>query len=449
MITHLRQGYGGQAQARIRTALPVLLAVLPFAYLVWMAATLSIDVPFWDQWELVTRLQHLAEGSFTFDDLWRQHNEHRPAFPILWMLTLARLSDWNVHLEVATNVTLGAGILLIYVRYLRTAWKDRGSAPLWLLPVLSLLIFSPFQWENWLWGWQISALMGAFSMFLGLYLLTNSERSTWRFAAALACGVWSTYSFAAGLVYWVVGPIAIALGAREQRRVRAAAWAIVAGLTLASYFYDYHQPAPTPPMTSPFRSAGAVVALIVYFFKYVGAPVAAYKSVLAALSGIGITVLFLTLALRLRARWREPVILFPLLVGLLVLGVAAISALGRAGFGTNQALASRYGTISVHLWCAAAVLAVEWLRSETGHARRSVFQLAANAVTIAILASVLYNGLQASRLAAARSDSLRIGRRGLISGRSEALLLRLYPDVATIQQRRVILQTLRLSVFRR
>jgi uncharacterized membrane protein len=435
-------------QARIRAALPVLLAALPFAYLVWMAATLSIDVPFWDQWELVPRLQHLAEGSFTFDDLWRQHNEHRPAFPILWMLTLARLSDWNVHLEIATNVTLGAGIFLIYVRYLRTAWNGRGSAPLWLLPVLSLLIFSPFQWENWLWGWQISALMGAFSMFLGLYLLATSDRSTLRFAAALACGVWSTYSFAAGLVYWVVGPIAIAFGAREERRVRAAVWAIVAGLTLASYFYHYHQPA-TPPISSNFTSAGAAVALIVYFLKYVGAPVAAYTSVLAALSGVGITVLFAALALRLRARWREPVILFPLLVGLLVLGVAAISATGRAWLGTNQALASRYGTISVHLWCASALLAVEWLRGEAVSARQSVFQLVAIAATVTILASAMYNGLQASRIAAARSDSIRIGRRGLITGRSDALLLRLYPDAATVRERRVILQTLRLSIFRR
>jgi hypothetical protein len=183
--------------------------------------------------------------------------------------------------------------------------------------------------------------------------------------------------------------------------------------------------------------------------KYVGAPVAAYESVLAALAGIGITGLFMILAWRLRARWREPAILFPLLAGLLVIGVAAISALGRAGFGTNQALASRYGTISVHLWCAAAVLAVEWLRSEAGDARQSAWQPAVVAVTIAILASTTFNGLQASRLAAARSDSLRFGRRGLLSGRSEALLLRLYPEVATIQQRRVILQTLGLSVFRR
>jgi hypothetical protein len=436
-------------ESRIRAALPVVLALLPLLYLVWMAARLSIDVPFWDQWELVPRLQHLAEGSFTFNDLWQQHNEHRPVFPMLWMLTLARLSHWNVHLEVATNVTFGVGILLIYVRYLATAWKGRGPAPQWLLPVLSLLIFSPFQWENWLWGWQMSALMGTFSMFLGLYLLANSDRSTLRFAAALACGVWSTYSFAAGLVYWVVGPIAIALGAREQRRVRAGVWCVVAGLTLASYFYHYQQPGASPTMGSNFRSVEAVVRLIVYFLKYVGAPVAAYTSVLAALAGIGITVLFVTLAWRLRARWREPAIMYPLLAGLLVLAVAAISALGRAGFGSNQALASRYGTISVHLWCTAAVLTVEWLRGEAGPARRSAWQPVAIAVTIAVLASTTYNGLQASRLAAARSDFLRIGRRGLLSGRSEALLLRLYPDVATIQQRRVILQTLGLSVFRR
>jgi hypothetical protein len=433
--------------ARIRAGLPILLALLPFAYLVWMVARFSIDVPFWDQWEMVPRLQHLYSGTISIDDLWRQHNEHRNVFPIFWMLVLAGLSDWNVHLEIATNVALGTGMFLIYVRYVATAWKGRGPAPLWLLPVVSLLIFSPFQWENWLWGWQITAMMGAFTMFFGMYVLAGSDRSTLRFAAALVIAFMATYSFASGLVIWVVGPVAIAVGAREQRRGRAVAWAIVGGLTLASYFYHYHSPA-TPGMAANFSSAAAILHLIVYFFKYVGAPVAAYKSVLAALAGVGVTVVFAALAIALRARWREPAILFPLLAGLLVLGVAAISSTGRAWLGTNQALASRYGSISGHLWCAAALLAVEWLR-RPGAPRRSVWQPATIAVTIAILASTLYNGLQGSRLGAARSEHLRFARRGLITGRSDAVLNRLYPDVPTIRERRAILQTLGISVFRR
>jgi hypothetical protein len=187
----------------------------------------------------------------------------------------------------------------------------------------------------------------------------------------------------------------------------------------------------------------------VYFFKYVGAPVAAYRSVLAALAGVGVTVGFAALAFDLRRRWREPAILFPLLAGVLVIGVAAISATGRAWLGTNQALASRYGTISAHLWCAAALLAVEWLRSPAAAARRSAWRPITIAVTIAILVSTIYNGREASLIAAARSEHLRFARRGLITGRSEAVLNRLYPNVPTIQQRRVILQTLGISVFRR
>ena len=338
---------------------------------------------------MVPRLQHLYAGTISLDDLWQQHNEHRNVFPIFWMLVLAGLSDWNVHLEIATNVALGTGMFLIYARYLATAWKGRGGAPLWVLPVVSLLLFSPFQWENWLWGWQITFMMGAFTMFAGLYVLAGSDRSTLRFAAAVAIGFVTTYSFASGMVYWVVGPIAIALGAREQRRGRAVAWAIVGGLTLASYFYQYKAPA-GHGMAANFSSAAAILHLIVYFFKYVGAPVAAYKSVLAALAGVGITVAFAALAIGLRARWREPAILFPLLVGLLVLGIAAMSALGRAFLGTNQALASRYGTTSGHLWCAAVLLAVEWLRrpaEAAAAARRSAWQPATIAVTIALVAS--------------------------------------------------------------
>ncbi len=228
--------------------------------------------------------------------------------------------------------------------------------------------------------------------------------------------------------------------------MRAAVWAVVGGLTLASYFYQYHQPT-GPSMLSNFSSVAALVRLVVYFLTYVGAPVGAYRGVVAALSGVGITMVFASLAVRLRGRWREPAILFPVLVGLLVIGVAAISGTGRAWLGANQALSSRYGTIGLHLWCAAAVLGVESMRAQAGAARRSMWQPVTRVVAIAVVASAIYNGVAAGRLAAARSDSLRIARRGLITGRSDALL-RLYPDLATIQQRRVILQTLGTSVFR-
>lgn len=431
-----------------RRTVPAVLALIPPVYLIWLCITLHVDVPYWDAWELVPRLDRLDSGTLTLHDVWVQHNEHRPLFPVVLMLGLARVSGWNTGLEIATNLLLGGGIFLVFVRYLMTAWQLHGGMPRWLLPAISALVFTPFQWENWLWGWQITALMGSCSAVLGLYLLATAGEGRWRFAAALACGVWSTYSFAAGLVYWVIGVVAIALGARAMRRERAAAWAIVAGVTIASYFYDYHRPT-EPSLASNFASIEAVRILVIYILNYLGAPIGAYGGSLAAVAGAAVAAMFVALVIRLWPLRHDPVFLFPVLIGLQTLGVACISASGRAWLGTAQALASRYGTITVPLWCAVAALAVLLLRAERQSAHLAARRGVVVAVTVTVLACAGFTGAQGSAAAAAHSAHLRSARRGLIVGQSDVLLRRLYPDVTKIKHRRAILRMLRMSVFRR
>ena len=430
-----------------RWLLPAALALVPLGYLIWMCATLHVDVPFWDAWELVPRLDRLDTGALTVGDLWQQHNEHRPFFPILLMLIMARLSRWNIGWEITANVLCGIGIFAVWVRYVTAAWRSDEGAPAWLLPMFSVLIFSPFQWENWMWGWQITALMGMASTTLGIYLLATSLESDRRFAGALACGVWSTYSFAAGLVFWGIALPAIALSPRETRVRRAVAWAVVAAFTLATYFYDYHRPA-QPPMSANFASLAALRTFIVYIFKYLGAPVAAFEARLAALFGLAVAIVFAFLLVRLRPRWREPIYLFPALIGLQTIGVALISAAGRAWNGSDQALASRYGTISVPWWCAAAALAMLAVRTYPVPRARPLLRAGLAAVLIGVMTAAAGAGAAGRAGAAARSEHLRIARRGLINGQSDAMLLRLYPDLAVIKQRRAILRMLRVSVFR-
>jgi hypothetical protein len=100
-------------------AAPIVLALIPLAYLIWICARLHVDVPFWDQWELVPRLDRLDSGTLTFRDLWGQHNEHRPMFPILLMLVMARLSDWDTGWEIAANIVFGTAIFLVWCRCCR------------------------------------------------------------------------------------------------------------------------------------------------------------------------------------------------------------------------------------------------------------------------------------------------------------------------------------------
>jgi len=71
---------------------PLVLALVPLAFLLCVVARYAVPVPYWDQWEFVPLLEKTYHGQLTFHDLWAQHNEHRILFPRIIMLALAHLT---------------------------------------------------------------------------------------------------------------------------------------------------------------------------------------------------------------------------------------------------------------------------------------------------------------------------------------------------------------------
>ena len=204
--------------------------------LVWRC---FVDVPFLDEWEIVPRLQKLHDGTFTFLDLWGQHNEHRPVVGIALVMTLVRATHWNTAAEIAANVLAGSMIFGVFAGQIVSQWPAGYRLPLWLLPILSLFAFSPSQWENWLWGWQITLFVNVLAVVTGLALLTRLEGRWTRLAGALLCGIVATYSFASGLVFWITGTAALWLVRGRRKPAQVVVWLAVALLTMGSYFYDY------------------------------------------------------------------------------------------------------------------------------------------------------------------------------------------------------------------
>jgi hypothetical protein len=116
--------------------------------------------------------------------------------------------------------------------------------------------------------------------------------------------------------------------------------------------------------------------------------------------------------------------------------------------GVDQAMSSRYTTFGVPLWFALAALAVLAYRMEPHAPRRRAAWALTTAALVGIMMSAWVSGQYGTRIAIGRSETLRFARRGLIVGRSEALMRMLYPDVAVIKQERAVLRRLHLSVFR-
>ncbi len=420
-------------------------AVLPLLHLIRLVALHGVDVPFWDQWELVPLLSALDGGTLTFDELWAPHNEHRILIPQLVMLGLASVSQWNTWLERIASLVMASGMVLVIAVHLREPIR-RGTRVAWALPIISLMVFSGMQWENWLWGWQLQIVMNVLCVVIMVALLVRADMQVRHFAGAMAMATLATLSFATGLLAWAVGVVGLWLRRDPLRNRQLAIWSCALRVVAALYFVDFAPGSRPSTLSMPPLTADRFYDLSLYLLKYLGAAISGTPTTAAMLGFVAI-IGFTALA------WQEfrrdgddngdPA---PLLLGLYTVAAGLMTGLGRVGLGTDQAMSSRYVTISTLLWVALAILLARgW--SDTPRGRASV-------------AGVLrFTGLVVLGLAIGRSSyraehafeqwhvRMEEGRAALIAGRGEALGI-LYPDPVALRSRRLTLEALGLSVFR-
>jgi len=362
---------GPRTGSRLAWAAAILLAAVPPLILVSRLLQFGYRFPYWDEWHLAPLLERVQQGQLGFIEVWVQHNEHRPLVPRLLMLSLARLSGWNVGWELAVSVAVAAGTFALLLHQGLRASPPRR--PFWLAPVFSLLVFSWSQMENWVWGWQLQVFLSTLAVVAGVMLLAGAAPSGYRFAGALAMGVVASYSFANGLLYWFAAlPVVLATPklSRDTRIVRAALWAVVGFLTLQSYLVEYEKPGVSPEWaSSPLEYLG-------YVILYLGSPVSALfarppwhgppppaPAVWHFVPGILGCMAFAVLLAQLSRCWRAswPVRAPWLSLAAYALGSALVTGAGRAGFGIAQALSSRYITIASLFWCALFALLALYL----------------------------------------------------------------------------------------
>jgi hypothetical protein len=438
--------------SRGRLAVSILLALVPFVFLVFFVCRYSVDVPYWDEWEMVDHLRNLHAGTFSVKELWQQHNEHRPVSGIVTVMALVQLTHWNADAEVATNVCVGVLIFAVTAVFLLKEWPPGRRVPLWLLPLISVFAFSPSQAENWLWGWQVTIFWSVLASIAGLALLSKDDVGWGRLCAAALCGVVATYSFASGMILWVVGLGAWVFNRRRRGLLQLAFWIAVAALTIASYFYDYHANPFHPTVKSNFVTVEAFQQYLLYFVKYTGAAVALYDPSCAAAAGCFGVVVFAWLLIRERALIGTPIYTFAFLAGVNAMAGALMTGLGRTGLGTNQGLSLRYISLSTLLWVSIAVLFA------LGGPQRSglwptgkwpgLKTVVAGAALVLLTASVVETGYKGVQFAYTRYEQLEPARRALILGDDDELLTRLYPSPAEVRSRRQLLIDWHLSVFR-
>lgn len=167
---------------------PWLLAAAPPSVLLAFIIRFQTGVPYWDEWHFVGLLERWRLGTLTWGHIWLPHNEHRPVLSKLIFLAVAAPTAWNETVELLVNFGIAmATLALLLWQTVRTLPKQR-----WVVPIVSLMVCSLTQSENWLWGMQsmfFLAVLGA----VGGFVVLARWQGRW---GMLALGA------AAGVLWW-------------------------------------------------------------------------------------------------------------------------------------------------------------------------------------------------------------------------------------------------------
>ncbi|HAH31260.1 MAG TPA: hypothetical protein DCL44_02980 [Elusimicrobia bacterium] len=339
----------------------VLLASIPFVILCFFLIHNASDFPVGDQWDLVPLLEKWHLGSLTLRDLWVQHNEHRIFFPELIMVSVAAVTHWNLYCEVIINLLLGTGIcalLFLQIRKTEIFFNTRANAVYFLASVFA---FSVAQSDNWLLGYQMGIPLNILSFTAGVFLLTSPELGLKRLLCAMAAGIITTYSFANGMLFWIIGFLILCARPIGNKKTALASWTLISVLIVASYLWGYQKAPQHPPLLfalqHPLRAAG-------YFFVFLGSPLLPFERFAPLIGFFGLICfaasIYAAYHVYMLTRKNQAALLMVIpWFALASYGIASagVSMIGRAGLGIGQATASRYVTISNLLWLSLIVLA--------------------------------------------------------------------------------------------
>jgi hypothetical protein len=372
------------------------LVILPVGFTALFIATYSVDVPYYDQWKTAELFVKLADGSLSFTHLFDQHNEFRQLFPHLLFLALGTITRWNVRYEMLVSLLLACLVSFNIYRISRVTITGTQKC-LWLLAAANLLIFSPVQYENWLFGIQVIYLVPIACLTTCLSVAYSGLSFNAKLTIGVLLSIISTFSSANGILCWVL-VLPVLLAVCDWRRpfvpFLIASWTALCLLSLSIYLYGYRTPEWHPSLTEAVDHPARALA---YLATFLGAPLAPGAGVrrLAVAIPIGAiaAILFLGACAYLSAgfgdRWLRKRMIAFIAVGAYSLGTGLMVMPARLGLGISQGLSSRYSTFSIYLLVSLIYLAAIMLEHAKANgylpSRARMVRLASTGVGVLLL----------------------------------------------------------------
>ena len=402
-----------------------------------MVARTWSPLPYWDQWGDLITGRHV-----TLTWLFSQHNEHRLAVPRLVFWADKVLAHETNALDLAVGLAIQGVLAWQLIGLARQIGLARRSETLLATALITAVLFSAIQWENFTWGYQIQFFgvdLAAVATFL---VLARYEPPGWlSLTAVIILEAIAAFTLSNGLLvaFCAVG-MAVRLGYRPRHIVILG----IAAITLAfAYLYGYHSPSyHSDPLETIFK-IGAVLA---YAATELGTPLESLMPVegidLAIWLGAAGLLLFVIAALsspRPATRNGRADLAFVTIMAFVV-ATTLITALGRLRFGLEQAHAVRYATPVMLFWLSLILLGLSRLR---GSLRACGF------VVLAFCPLLL--AVREHRFVHQAEATVRgrfVGEPALLTGVDDRdFLLHVYPDSDSVLASRDALKRARTSVF--
>jgi hypothetical protein len=338
--------------------LEFLVLAVPALWLGSLIFRYGVDSPFGDQWSGTFPLfAKMQADTLSLSDFFAFHNEHRIFFPKLLTFFLARLTHWNNRVELLVIWLLVCVCAFNIWQTAKLTGHRNTRAHLGLLLGASVLVFTPLQWENLLWGFQIGFLLPLACM-TALPWLALSIRWPFNFVYTLILCLVSTFSIASGFAAWLLaaGLLSLTNSKAESRfhRLCWCWWICTAFASVAFCFSDFDPPGGHPSGMEAFRHPWLAIQ---FALTYLGFPFSSgtplnQTALATAVGGALLAFLVLVLAYLWRVR-TDRVFLQRCAPWLALIGIALINCFltmfGRVGFGIFAATRPRYVSFAILL----------------------------------------------------------------------------------------------------
>jgi len=338
--------------------------LLPVLFSLIIICILGVNVIYWDEWELIKLYEVIEKnGIFNFNTLKQfslQHNEHIMFFSKIILLISYKISHFNSVIAMILTQMMLIILYFIYIKYIYNIQNtilicDNILKNIFIL-IIGIACFNYIQWNNLTWGFQFAFYMTIFCSVICLYnfhMYYNTGYIRFCFISLLF-GIISSFSCLHGIIVWPVIIILMIFCLLNGQKIiikNGIPFVITGIICFIVYFKDWKHISHHPEFSYN------LIKILKYLFSSLGGMFTGIYSSISILLGILLITFIIYLLIDNFRRGIINEALFP--IGLIGYGCASLLtiAVGRAGFGLETSISSRYMSFSI-LVCIGCVLLI-------------------------------------------------------------------------------------------